>query len=371
MTGAHDESWTVLAGMLPSDWRRLAFTSGAVSRLRGFADVSLLLRTLLLHVGNGYSLRETAVRAKAAGWAAVSDVALLDRLRSAGPWWRQLCARLLEENGTLLPVPAEQRRFRAVDGTVVQEPGKTGTAWRIHYSLQLPSLECDHFAITPARVKDGGESLAHLPVRPGDCLLADRGFCRTAGVLAAIHRGADIVVRLNTGNLPLYQSVGGPRFPLLESVQALREAGQCQEWNVVVGKGEAAPPLRLCALRKSEHEIARTWRSLQRQASKQGSKPKPESLEYAKYVMVVSSLPVTQFSGAQILEWYRLRWQIELAFKRLKSLASIGHLAKQDEQSARSWLYGKLLLGLLSEKLIRTGRDISPWGYSIGRPETS
>jgi hypothetical protein len=68
------------------------------------------------------------------------------------------------------------------------------------------------------------------------------------------------------------------------------------------------------------------------------------------------------------LEWYRLRWQIELVFKRLKSLAELGHLAKHDERSVRSWLYGKLLVGLLTQKLIRTGRDISPWGYSFPTP---
>ena len=78
------------------------------------------------------------------------------------------------------------RVFRAVDGTVVREPGKTGSAWRIHYMLRLSDLECDHFQITPARVKGGGESLSRLPVKPGDCLLADRGFCHSAGVLAQL-----------------------------------------------------------------------------------------------------------------------------------------------------------------------------------------
>ena len=369
MAGAEDENWTVLATLLPTDWRRLAFTSGAVARLRGFEDVSQLLRTLLLHVGKGYSLRETAVRAKAAGLASVSDVALLDRLRSAGPWWRQLCTRLLEESGAHVPVGAGQRRFRAVDGTVVNEPGKTGTSWRIHYTLQLPSLECDYFEITPARESGGGETLTRVPVRAGDCLLADRGFCRTAGVLAVIGRGGDVMVRLNTGNLPLYEQGSGGRFDLLGAIATLRQPGQPAEWSVAVRKGKTSATLRLCGIRKSESEIQRALLHLQRQASKQGTQPRDASLECAKYVLVVSSLPVAEFDAAQILQWYRLRWQIELGFKRLKSLAALGHLAKHDEQSARSWLYGKLLLGLLTEKLIRIGRDISPWGYPLPHAE--
>jgi len=365
MISAHDESWGVLTSLLPAEWQMLAFTSGSVSRLRGFENVSTLLRTLLMHVGNGYSLRETATRAKAAGLASVSDVALLERLRAAGPWWRQLCAHLMKENGVRLPASAGGRVFRAVDGTVVNEPGKTGSSWRIHYTLQLPGLECDHFAITPARVEGGGETLERVPVRPRDCLLADRGFCRTPGVLSAISRGADVVVRLNTGNLPLHTAVRDARFPLLSAVGELLEAGQCGEWDVSVGKGKAATRLRLCGVRKSEYAIQGALMQLRRQASKQGSQLKPETLEYAKYVLVVSSLPAAEFSTKQILEYYRLRWQIELAFKRLKSLAALGHLAKHDEPSVQSWLYGKLLLGLLTEKLIRTGRNISPWGYPI------
>ena len=70
----------------------------------------------------------------------------------------------------------------------------------------------------------------------------------------------------------------------------------------------------------------------------------------------------TRFSGSttEVLELYRRRWQIELLFKRLKSLAFIGHVPKHDARSSRSWLYGKLLVTLVTEKLIRVGRDISP-----------
>ena len=68
---------------------------------------------------------------------------------------------------------------------------------------------------------------------------------------------------------------------------------------------------------------------------------------------------------AEVLEWYRVRWQIELVFKRLKSLAELGALPKHTDESARGWLYGKLLVVLLGQKLERLGRDISPWGYRL------
>jgi hypothetical protein len=70
-------------------------------------------------------------------------------------------------------------------------------------------------------------------------------------------------------------------------------------------------------------------------------------------------------SATHILECYRLRWQIALTFQRLKSILQLGHVPKQDDQSSRAWLYGKLFVALLSQKLVRVGSTISPWGYYL------
>ena len=120
---------------------------------------------------------------------------------------------------------------------------------------------------------------------------------------------------------------------------------------------------RICAIRKSEAAIGQAHRRIERRASKKQTKTKPDTWEYAKYVAVFT----TELSSPAetILEWYRARWQIELSFKRLKSLAQIGHLPKHDAQSSRAWLYGKLFVALLTQKLVRIGRELSPWGYIL------
>ena len=96
-----NEDWELLLSLFPMGWQEQAVLSGALERLRGFDSVADLLRVLLLHVGKGYSLRETAVRARQAGLADISDVAVLKRLRHAGPWWRGLCVALLRERRDL------------------------------------------------------------------------------------------------------------------------------------------------------------------------------------------------------------------------------------------------------------------------------
>jgi hypothetical protein len=325
MENAAEENWQVLLSLFPGQWREQAVETGAVARLRGFSSAESLLRTLLLHIARGFSLRETVVQAKLANLASVSDVALLKRLR-------------------------------------IKEPGKTGSQWRILYSLQLPTLVCDFFEMTSTEGQGTGESFRRLPVRPRELILGDAGYWSAAGIEFVHRHRADVLVRVNPQSF-VAVSPKGRRVGLLSRVRTLSQPGQIGEWPVILQGQESRVAGRVCVLRKSEHAIQQAHRRLERKASKKQTKTKPETLEYAKYVIVFT----TQLTAAagQILEWYRLRWQIELVFKRLKTLAQLGHLPKHDERSSRAWLYGKLFVALLTQKLIRVGRDISPWGYEF------
>jgi hypothetical protein len=363
MDNAADENWRVLLSLLPDNWEQLAAQLGAVERLRGFGTTEALFRTLLLHVGKGYSLRETAVQAKLAGLAEVSDVTILNRLRQAEDWWRLLCQLLLEENGVALPDEPRGRRVRLLDGTLVTEPGRTGSVWRIHYSVRLPSLICDHLALTATRGKGTAETLHRFPAARGDLVLADRGFCTPPGIESLRQQGADVIVRWRSTSLPVY-APDGERLDLLARLRML-EGDQVGDWPVRVG-GEQAPIAgRICALRKSEAAARKAVRKIKRKAQQGGPDPKPETLEYAHYVIVFTTLGAAEFAAGEVLEWYRVRWQIELVFKRLKTLAQLGQLPKYNAESSRAWLYGKLLIALLSQKLSRLGRAISPWGYLL------
>lgn len=121
---------------------------------------------------------------------------------------------------------------------------------------------------------------------------------------------------------------------------------------------------RLCIIRKSEAAAAKARERVRRESQRGGSTLQPQTLEAAQYVFVFTTLP-EQISAAQVLEMYRLRWQIELEFKRLKSLIALGHLKKRDPQAARSWLQGKLLVALLVTRLIAHAERVSPWGYDL------
>lgn len=361
-----DRNWEILVGLLPEDWLHQAKSCSAVARLRGFDTVESLLRCLLLHAGCGYSLRETAVRAELAGLAQVSDVTLLNRLRQAEGWLRQMCLALLRERGVSLEHALAGRVLRVLDGTHVKEPGKTGSQWRIHYSLRLPSLSCDHFAITPVKGKGNNEKLGRFPAHPGELLLGDRGFCRAKDIAAVCRQGADVLVRFGSVSMVVYRR-DGERFDWLAEVRQITQANEIREWPVWIEDegGQGRVEGRLCAIRKSEEAIQRSQRKLRRRGQLKQHTARKATLASAAYILVFTTLPAAAATTEQVLDCYRLRWQIELVFKRLKSMAALGHIPKHDEQSSRAWLYGKLLVALLSQKLTRLAKTFSPWGYPL------
>lgn len=359
-----EEDWELLVKFLPDGWKEMAIDSGALKGLRKDKSPDKSLRVLLLHIACGHSLRESVVRARKAKIADLSDVALLKRLRKSKEWLSMMCVALFQERGISLST-AEGFQIRAFDATTVKEPGKTGSFWRIHYSVRLPSLCCDFFKLTETEGEGTGESFKQFPIEKGEHILADRGYS-TANGISYIHKEeAYVTVRVNTQSLPM-QTLTGEPFELLKKVSTLSKTGVISSWRVLVSqKGALAVEGRLCVLRKSEEAIAIAHKKLKRSASKKGHKIKPSTLEFAKYVMLFTTFSEEKFSAEAILSWYRLRWQVELVFKRFKSLAELGHLPKHDDESSKAWLYGKLLTALLVEKLVDHATFISPWGYFV------
>jgi len=357
--------WETLLRVLPTGWERQARELGALRRCREFRDAGTLLRVLLIHLAEGCSLRETAVRAAEGKLVDVSDVALLKRLRVSGPWFRWMAQELMARwitPGAAQVVLGAGMRVRLVDGSTVSEPGATGSTWRLHYSTQLPSLICDEVLVTESTV---GESLSRFTVRPGDVLIADRGFANRAGVSHVQRHGGAVVVRMNLTNLPLV-SDGGLPFDALSRARKLTAAA-VGDWPVWMApeKGKAASLSgRVCAIRKSAAAAHRARERAESESRRQGHQVKTETLEGAGYIFVFTTL-AAEVAAKDILEIYRGRWQIELAFKRLKSLLALGHLKKFDPGGAQAWLQGKLLVAVLLETLISMTDRFFPWGFPI------
>lgn len=360
----YSEDWDLLLTFFPTNWKWLATRTKALKGLHGEVSEASAMRVLLLHIADGFSLRETAVRARIGNVAKLSDVAILKRLRKSKNWFRQLCLTLFRDRGIRLG-RSGGRQIRVFDATAVKEPGKTGSVWRVHYSIRLPALTCDFFKITETAGEGTGESLKQFPVNAGDYILADRGYSSGPGISHIASNRAYVCVRVNSQSLCLENPDGTP-FLLLEHLRPVTCPGQIACWNVQV-VNQDKPPVRgrLCVLRKTRVAIAAEVKRLKRLSSKKQQEIKPETLVIAEYVILFTTFPADEFSPTDVLLWYRMRWQVELVFKRFKQIAQLGHLPKHDEESSQAWLYGKLFVALLTEKLISHARFFSPWGYNL------
>jgi hypothetical protein len=359
-----EHEWPYLLSFLPPEevLEATARSCGAIKRLRGIDKASTLLRLALVYGFCGFSLRQTAAWAEAAEIASLSDVALLKRFRKTPEWLGHLLAAKLAER--VNPLPAKATRLRLIDATTVSAPGSLRTDWRVHLDFDPGALVISEIQLTQA---EGGESFFRYEFDPGELVVADRGYAHRPGLVHVLEAGAQFIVRLNWSSVALQLSGGGD-FHLLEALRALPEAQtRAFELEIQPDSRQSHPPIpvRLIAVRKSEEAAEEARKKVLREGVRKGRNLQPETLELAGYVLVLTSTCATAFSPEEILEIYRFRWQIEIVFKRLKSLLQLDELPAKDLELARTFLLAKLLAALLLEELTQDYLAFSPWGFRL------
>lgn len=356
--------WELLKESFPSNWKEIAEKS--LSRaMRSFEAVEHLIRALLIHIICGKSLIETAAICKLQGYGQISSVGLHKRLIGFGDFFRVLAMEMFKSEITS-DMNSNGYNMRLIDGTSVAETGKFGTLYRVLYSFNYKDFCADFYDVTTAKGLGNGECFNRIPVNPKDCLIGDRGFCRFTGIQHIVEHDGFYIVRYCHTNVNLYKE-GQP----LELAKYLRHLLKKQgdyidtELNVCGANKELQLPVRLCAIRKTREQYERDVRKLKKRVQKEHRQLSKSTLQLQRYVIVLTSLPKDDFSAEEILEWYRMRWQVELAFKRMKSLMKLCSIPKKSTKSSIAWLYGKLFGGLLVDQIRKKQLDaaFSPWGY--------
>jgi hypothetical protein len=355
--------WDYVMRFLPKGWEQKAWELNALRRCRNFRDAESLLRTLLIHLIDGCSLRETAARAKIGAIADVSDVALLKRLNGSGEWFRWMATGLMAQwiDSKAFSLFPPNLRVRMVDASCVSEPGSKGTDWRLHYSVDIPSLRCNELKVSGAET---GETFLNFRADP-DCLyVGDRGYCHREGICHVVNGGGHVLVRMNITTLPLVNAQTGRTFSIVKRLRTLGSK-QIADWPVSFQWEKQTITGRVCAIKKSRAATQQARDKILAEYSKKQKTPQPETLEAAGYVAVFTTLPAKMIKPATALEVYRGRWQIELVFKRLKSIIGIGELPKKDPRGALAWIHGMIFCAFLIDAFITAGERFSPWGFPL------
>ncbi len=313
-----------------------------------------LLRLILAYCLGERGLRSTVVWAAAIGLVDLSNVALLYRLCQCGDWLAVLVGQALARAA---PAASRGRLIRLIDATTVRQAGALAKTknrlWRVHSAFDLPGERFGFFALTD---QGGGERLDRIPVVAGEIRIADRAYLQPDRMAAVLAAGADLVVRAGWRNARWLEADGAP----LDLIALLGQAAERGLIDRPIWIGRSSGPalgLRLVALKKPA-QAAEAARCKARRAARQGGhRIATGTLIAADWVILITSLKPAAFPAADVLALYRLRWRIELGFKRLKSVIGLRAPPGRDQRSARAYVLAHLLIILLLEPLIDAFED--------------
>jgi hypothetical protein len=326
-------------------------------------DGTALLRLSLARGPGGMSLQETAAWAHLNGLAQLTSQSLNERLHRSVSFLAAITHRLLQGRQPVQPSLWAGRCLHIADGSSLSEPGSKGTDWRLHAVYDLSQGRFSHVEVTD---RHGAESLLRRAPVAGEVLIADRGYAKAKELRACLDpsgsHARDFIVRVGWKALAL-RDPEGTSFNLVAYLQTLAADAGPQQRAVQAVVGPATQPsllpLRLIVVPLPPDKAENNRKKLKRTASKHQDVLDPRSLIAAGFLILVTSLPAN-IPAAEIAAVYRLRWQVELALKRLKSLIHIDRLPTRTTEGSLSWLYPHLILLLLTEDICQAFLESSP-----------
>ncbi len=348
------DDWATIVGFFPADLDELASKCGALVRRREVRSGEDLVRIALVYGLDDMSLRDASAWAKERGVANMSDVAILKRLRASVPLLRLLCSKLVP----LPDRPLNGLRLVIEDATTVCRLRSKGTDFRVHVAYRPSS---GGFCGVELTRSDQGERLDRLDCGPGDVLVGDMGYQSRKGISRVRKLGAHAVVRFYPSSLPL-ETLEGVRLNAFDLAASL-EVGDTADLKVRTVAVKDAPSVegRIVVVRKPD---AKVEEGLDRKRKIRGKELTDEGKRAERYVMIFATLPAELADALDVLEIYRIRWQVEMSFKRVKGVVSLGETLARDMELCECKILAKLLTLLLIQAYEKA---FFPWGYPLGR----
>lgn len=341
-----DLKFESLLNRLPHCWEALAREHHAFTRARQLKRPRELLRAVFSDAIADYSLREVAaVLTRQQKW--MSDQAVYQRLCNCVTWLESLRAQLLCEQATQVSVRTG-RSLKIVDATTLNCPAARGTDYRLHLCYESVSQLSCGVKLTDVT---GAERFTHFAYEPLDIVLGDRIYSKAQYLVKVRAQGADVLGRGNFQQLRRLSLTG----ETIDWKKALPEAGEAGSLTLEAYIGaEAAERTKgyVVCRRLSEAEREKARRHVRKSAYDKGHKTRAAPLLACAWLAILTTISPEARSAAAVLELYKVRWQIELYSKRLKSILKLGQLrAKRGSPLAQVQLLAKMIYALLVETI--------------------
>lgn len=355
------EQWEALISRLPPNWRLLADEHKQLQVQYGNAKITNaddLLRLILVHAAADLPLRQTVALVAESGGPDVSPVTLHKKMMRASGFLYALVRAVVSVPSQFSPEKWGGYDVTSVDGSTICALGSVSGEARIHLRMRLATLE--FLDVSTAGI-DVGESFYRYKPAHGELLLGDRMYCTLGGIAHVVEHGADVLVRVNRKSLPVRQGKDVVEYlPLLRTLSTHRVYDKAVTLSV---KRDGETKLihgRLLVQKLPAHKAEIARKRLRKELGKKMAKLTTDSLEAAGYVVLFTTVPAGRLSASQCMKLYRLRWQIELQFKRWKSICGFDRMPNFKPQTILSWLYAKILASVLLESHASQESVVSP-----------
>jgi len=336
--------WTALIASIACcvDLEATARQFQALQRKRKIQTAEALLRLALMWGPGRQSFRAAAALAGDAGIADLSDKAVEGRLRKMGDWLAHILAALLADRlGQTRPSAGDGLAVSLVDGSVICAPDR-GQDWRLHARYDPGRGRFADLTVTTTRA---AEAVERTRICPGRTLIMDRGYARVRNFKAVLAGNADFITRISWGSVQLHDDAG----LRIDLPGLLADTSQRLEIPVWI-KGLAGA-LRLIIEPLPAEAAERQRKRRRRKASKNSRTIDPRTVQAAGFMMLLTSLSAQALPTEQASALYRDRWQVEIGFKRLKTLGQLDALPCADPVLARTWLLAHLIAAVLTDDL--------------------
>jgi Transposase DDE domain len=254
---------------------------------------------------------------------------------------------------------ADSTGFGLPESLHAQFPGAGGSGSKAGAKIQLvweyKSHTFDHFALVPWNVPDNTyvDTVVEL-ARPHSLFVFDLGYFNLAAFAKIAAAQAYFLSRLNHQTTLL--DVGSGRYQPLDLARSLAHASYALlEKPIMLGARERVAA-RLIAVRMPEAVVNERRRQAYAVAKKRGYTPSRAHLTLLAWNLFITHVPSTVWSVQTVCVAYSLRWQVELGFKTWKSGLHLATVTTTTQNSTLCYLYGRMLLILLSYALCPTLR---------------
>ena len=335
-----------LIKMLPENYKELCWEQKAMTRHRGIQDAEELMMLILFYVSE-HSLAEVAHYAKVEFGTIISDVGFMKRFKRCNEWVKSIIAQMLDNEIIRYDVPEKLRGYKviAVDGSDVRQKGAVQKEYHLHYAVNLFTLSSESFKISP---QQEGETLKNFLFGKNTIVIGDRAYASITGIEHCLAQQTDFILRIKNKAFKLYDK-NGEESELSTVLKEVTE--ESCDFTLYYKQKEELKPIRFCAVKKTEEEIETEKKRIARQESKKQKSLSDDTKFTHKYFFVITSLG-DDFTSDEILNLYKLRWQVEMVFKRYKSILKLGSIPTKTDIAGQVWLNCKMLIALLIEKIL-------------------